>query len=64
MVRVLSYQNKKLYQCEECKLVYENKEIAEQCQVWCKEHKSCNLDLIKCAVSDVVSDTGDATIYE
>ncbi|MBI4160733.1 MAG: GTPase [Candidatus Yanofskybacteria bacterium] len=41
---------RELYQCEECGLKYENKEIAEQCQAWRDEHKSCNLDLIKHAV--------------
>jgi len=43
---------KTLYQCEECGLKYENKEIAEKCQAWCSEHKSCNLDIIKNAVKD------------
>ncbi|MEK9179776.1 MAG: hypothetical protein AAB893_04900 [Patescibacteria group bacterium] len=40
-------QNKKLYQCNECKLKYRDREWAEKCEEWCKEHKSCNLDIIK-----------------
>jgi len=33
-------------------LKYAEKEIAEKCQAWCSEHKSCNLDITKYAVKD------------
>jgi len=33
------------WQCEECGLVYEDKDWAEKCEAWCKEHKSCNLEI-------------------
>ncbi|MBI4160215.1 hypothetical protein HY504_03545 [Candidatus Wolfebacteria bacterium] len=52
MVKILRTPDKELYQCEECGLKYEGKEIAEKCQAWCNEHKSCNLNLIKYAVKD------------
>lgn len=42
-------KNKKLFQCPECGLRYAEKEIAEKCEAWCKEHHSCNLDIIKYA---------------
>ena len=38
--------DKKLYQCEECGFHYENKEWAEKCEAWCREHKSCNLEIV------------------
>lgn len=41
--------NKILYVCKECGLKYEQKEIAEKCEAWCKEHQSCNLEIIKYA---------------
>jgi len=47
MVKVLIEENKKLYQCEECGFKYTEKEWAEKCEAWCKEHKSCNIDIIK-----------------
>lgn len=53
MVKVIINKNRKLYQCEECGFKYDNKEIAEKCQTWCKEHKSCNLEIIKYAVKDL-----------
>ena len=47
------------HQCEECKLVYDKKAIAEQCEAWCKEHKSCNIEITKHAVQVDVQ-TGSA----
>ncbi len=37
--------NNKTYKCPECGLVYSEKEWAEKCEAWCKEHKSCNLEI-------------------
>lgn len=52
MVNIVSRREKELYQCGECGLQYERRKIAEQCQAWCKEHMSCNLDLIQYAVKE------------
>lgn len=51
MTKLISYNNKQYYQCEECHLLYESKEFAEKCQAWCREHRSCNVDIIKYAVT-------------
>lgn len=50
MTQVIQKNGRTYHQCEECKLIYEKKAIAEQCQAWCKEHKSCNLEIIENAV--------------
>ncbi|MBT4824119.1 hypothetical protein HN695_00540 [Candidatus Woesearchaeota archaeon] len=42
----------KIYQCKECNFKYENKEIAEKCEAWCRKHKSCNLEIIKFAIKE------------
>jgi len=34
------------YVCSECGLAYKEEEWMKKCQSWCKEHKSCNLDII------------------
>lgn len=34
------------YQCEECGLHYRDRELAARCEAWCREHKSCNLEII------------------
>lgn len=38
------------YKCPECGLEYYEKEWAEKCEAWCKEHKTCNTEIIKHAV--------------
>jgi len=45
MVKILKQKNKELYQCEECGFYYESKERAGKCEAWCKEHKSCNIEI-------------------
>lgn len=34
---------KELYQCEECGFHYAKKVLAEKCEIWCREHRSCNI---------------------
>lgn len=52
MVKEITKEDKKYYQCEECDLFYLDKETAEKCQMWCKENQSCNLEIIQQAVRD------------
>lgn len=41
----MNQDNQKLYECPECHLKYKQKEWAEKCEAWCKEHQSCNLEI-------------------
>lgn len=50
MVRELRDGDKTLYQCKECGFCYRDREFAEQCEAWCRKHKSCNLDITKHAI--------------
>lgn len=43
-------KEEKLYRCPECGFWYKEKEWAEKCEAWCKEHKSCNIEITKHAV--------------
>lgn len=45
MIKKSLQHNKELYQCEVCGFHYDRKEEAEKCEVWCTEHKSCNLEI-------------------
>lgn len=47
MIKEIEMNNATYYRCEECGLLYADREIAEKCQAWCAEHKSCNLEIIK-----------------
>jgi len=40
------------FYCEECGFAYRDKETAIECENWCKEHKSCNLEITKKAIRD------------
>lgn len=47
MVRKIFNQNKKeLYKCEACGYHYDEKDWAEKCELWCNEHKTCNIEII------------------
>lgn len=37
----------KSLRCKECSLAYKDENWAKKCEAWCKEHNSCNLDIIK-----------------
>jgi len=41
---------KEVYACEICGLVYADKALAEKCERFCGEHKSCDLTIIKQAI--------------
>ncbi len=46
MVKQIRKQGKEYYECEKCGFQYEGKEWADKCEAWCKQHKSCNLEII------------------
>ncbi|OGG75021.1 hypothetical protein A3H74_04225 [Candidatus Kaiserbacteria bacterium RIFCSPLOWO2_02_FULL_51_13] len=41
----------KLFVCPECGFSYRDAEWAKKCAAWCKEHKSCNLEITKHAAT-------------
>ena len=43
---------KTLYSCSECGFLYRQKYLAQKCEDWCTEKKSCNLEIIRYAVND------------
>jgi hypothetical protein len=40
-----------LFLCEECDLLYREEELAQKCEDWCRENKSCNLEITRHAVN-------------
>ena len=50
MVKEIKKNGDTLYLCEECGMAYKEKEWAQKCQAWCKEHHTCNLEIIEHAV--------------
>ncbi len=45
MVKSAKQNGKELYRCKECGFHYDSKEWAEKCEVWCREHQSCNIEI-------------------
>jgi len=33
------------FKCDICSFHYKEKERAEECEAWCEEHHSCNLEI-------------------
>ena len=56
MVEILELRDKEIYRCEECGFSYENREWSEKCEAWCKEHKSCNLEITSHAIENKQND--------
>ena len=54
---------KKLYQCADCKLLYETSEQADKCYEWCTTYHSCNLEITSWAIKNE-RDTKDYYIEE
>ena len=50
MVKKIKEQKQKHYYCKKCKLEYKEKKWAEKCESWCKEHKSCNIEITNHAI--------------
>lgn len=59
MTKIIQKANKELYQCEECGFQYEDKEWAEKCEAWCKEHQSCNIEITAHAIPQEVESKKD-----
>mgnify|MGYP001564558912 FL=1 len=53
MVKVIKQNDKELYQCPECGFHYEDREWAEKCEAWCREHKSCNIEITAYAEENI-----------
>lgn len=39
------------FQCNICKLKYQDEVTAEQCQKWCSTHSSCNFHIARQAIN-------------
>ena len=50
MVKEVTKNNKKYFQCEECGFYYKDKGWAEKCEAFCKKHKSCSIEITKHSV--------------
>lgn len=40
----------RVYQCEECGLLYKDSSWAEKCEAWCRKNRSCSLEITRHSV--------------
>lgn len=45
-------QSQNVFKCKICGLKYSQKQLALKCESWCKNHKSCNLNIVKFAIKE------------
>lgn len=50
MVKRMLRKGKACFQCNECRMLYPRKDLAEKCEKFCRKYKSCNIEIIKHAV--------------
>ena len=51
MVSIIKKNGEKVYQCEECRLIYEDNKWADKCEKWCRKNRSCNLNIVKHSIN-------------
>ncbi|MEB3773885.1 MAG: hypothetical protein GSR86_03020 [Desulfurococcales archaeon] len=42
---MVNVKGSRYYACGECGLIYEDRALAEACEEWCREHRTCNRDI-------------------
>lgn len=47
MVKEVRLNKRRVYECEDCKLIYPDKKWAEKCERWCIKHHTCNISITK-----------------
>ena len=50
MAEEANLEGEVVYKCMKCGYFYNDIEKAEECEKWCRKHKSCNLDITQHAI--------------
>ncbi len=51
MVKEDTWEDKRIYRCQECDLGYLDKETAEECEKFCKTYSACSIKITRHAVT-------------
>lgn len=54
MMATMNHENNKavkMFACSKCGYLYKEEGWADKCEAWCKEHDSCNSEIIKHGIS-------------
>jgi hypothetical protein len=50
MAEETNFKGKIVFKCLKCGWFYRDKELAEKCENWCRNHNSCNIEIAKHAI--------------
>ena len=50
MVKEIEKSGKKYFECKECSLIYQDKNIAKKCEDFCKKNHACSIEITKHAI--------------
>jgi len=50
MVKEIAKDNKEVYECEECRLLFEDETWAKKCEEWDKKYHACSLEITRHAI--------------
>lgn len=56
MVKEIISKDKRVFQCEECKLIYSEKQWAKKCEEWCKKNHTCNINITKHRIKEHIDE--------
>jgi hypothetical protein len=62
MVRSVKKSGSAVYLCELCMFVYKGKETAQECEIFCKAHKGCSMEISKHSVG--ILDAGKLVLFK
>ncbi len=54
MVKEVEAQGRRYFYCESCKLLYEDKKWAEECERGCKKNKTCDLGITRHSIKKIL----------
>lgn len=49
MVQETVHEGEVLHACEECGFAYDERELAEACEAYCRTHRSCSVEITRLA---------------
>lgn len=61
MVQEIIQGGQTVFRCPECSFTYAEREWAEKCEAWCREHHTCHLEITKRALENQTGMTRSST---
>lgn len=50
MVKETNFKGREAFECEVCSFKYAERKVAEECEIFCRTHNSCSMEITKNAL--------------